>query len=71
MRPVDPRHHEPEGAAATTAPVVSQGENAGAPAAPLSAGGRVALLVAAWTAVGVPFAYGVVELGLRIGRLFS
>jgi len=73
VRPVDARHHEPDGApvAAAAAPAVSQSENAPAPAATLSPRGRVALLVAAWTAVGVPFAYGIVELGLRIGRLFS
>lgn len=32
---------------------------------------RTALLVIAWAWVGVPFAYGVYELGLKVTQLFQ
>jgi hypothetical protein len=35
------------------------------------ASGRTPLMVLAWAWVGLPFAYGVYELLLKLGQLFS
>lgn len=74
VRPVDARFHERAEAppAVATAPT-DHGATEGhpTPAAALAAPTRSVLLVVAWALVGVPFAYGVLELGVRIGQLFS
>lgn len=39
--------------------------------APERAPDRRALVVVAWLWVGVPFAYGLYELGLKVAKLFA
>ncbi|MGE0787383.1 MAG: OFA family MFS transporter [Sandaracinaceae bacterium] len=64
IRPVHERHREPASAAASAAKPDAKGESEDVTPRPL----RMAF---AWLAVGVPFAYGVVQLARKVLPLFA
>lgn len=73
VRPVDSRHHEPEGE--VRAAVQDEDEPAsGGPGGAASGGGprpkRSPMLVLVWILAGVPLAYGIVMTGVRASQLF-